>query len=128
MNMPNLCNHFSVVEHLGLFPVMPINYWLILATNAWVSSTVVSTVCIMVSKNERVTSIYGDYWEKQSPMYIKITTITSAMKESLWSFESLWKASLRNDKSEFRWRKRKNVLGRGNSRYKGLIEGGAWQE
>lgn len=39
---------------------------------------------------------------KQSPMYIKITTIASAMKESLWSFESLWKASLRNDKLEFR--------------------------
>lgn len=35
------------------------------------------------------------------------------------------KASLRKDKSKFRWRKRKNILGRGNSRYKSLIVGGS---
>lgn len=35
------------------------------------------------------------------------------------------KASLRKDKSEFRWRKKKNILGRGNSRYKGLIVEGS---
>lgn len=35
------------------------------------------------------------------------------------------KASLRKGKSEFRWRKRKNILGRGNSRYKGLIVEGS---
>lgn len=38
------------------------------------------------------------------------------------------KASLRKGKSEFRWRKRKNILGRGNSRYKASLWKGAWQE
>lgn len=50
-----------------------------------------STDCIMVSKNEHITSIYGGYWEKQtliSNIY-KITITASVMKESLWSFESL---------------------------------------
>lgn len=86
----------------------------------------------MVSKNEHITSIYGGNWEKQ-------TFISYVFKNDSYSkcyegeFMKLWesmvgKASLRKDKLEFRWKKRKNILGRGNSRLKGLIVGGAWQE
>lgn len=45
----------------------------------------------MVSKKEHITNIHGGYWEKQrliSNIY-KIRTTANAMKESLWSFESL---------------------------------------
>lgn len=33
MNIPSLCNHLPIVEHLELFSVMIIIYLLILATN-----------------------------------------------------------------------------------------------
>lgn len=102
--------------------------WLILWTNAWESSTVISTDYIMVSKNEHITSIHGGYWEKQtliSNIY-KITTIASAMKEFMQFWESMiGKASLRKDKSKFKWKKWKNILGRRNSRYKALTVGGS---
>lgn len=90
--MPSLCNHFPTAEYLRLCPVYDYHLLINSCKNAWFSSTVVSIDCIVVSKNEHITSIYGGYWEKQtliSNIY-KITIIASVMKESLWSFESLW--------------------------------------
>ena len=103
--------------------------------NAWV--LILST---KISKNwlyngEQKWTHYQHLWRLLRKTDINLQNIQNYNYTKCYEgeFMEFWesmvgKASLRKDKLEFRWKKKKNILGRGNSRYKGLIVGGAWQE